>query len=223
MSPVPEEMLNLIRISDTFFPLGSYTVSQGMEQLVTDNLATKDRIYDIISVYLEKIWKSFDLQIFFFALQAARNNDIDALLELDRFCFASKIAEESRISTQKTGFNLANAMEFREHTVGISYKQMIKTGKAPGMYPIVLALVARELNVNEQGGLSLIYVNLIEVVASLVRLAEIDYLYAQEIMSDQITGIDLPVKQFPDLHQSCPIVDIASMRHEKNTHRMFIS
>ena len=219
----PEEILNLIRISDTFFPLGSFTVSQGMEQLVADGLFERGRFPGMARAYLEKIWMSFDFQVFSHSLEAYRRQDFDTFLRLDRFCHASKITEENRTAMAKTGRNLADAVHFGEGTPGARYRDMISRGETPGMYPVVLAAVSAEMNLNEEGGFSLIYVNLMEVVASLVRMAEIDYLEAQRVMAEVIRGIRPAVGEAQDISQSFPAADIASMRHEASRSRMFIS
>lgn len=223
MSGTPGDLLNLLRISDTFFPLGSFTVSQAMEQLVAERAWRKEDLVPILCTYMDKIWESFDLQIFLLALEAARVNDPERIGELDDLCYASKLSEESRNAMTKMGTNLAEAIEFPENTLGSVFKQRIHDGQAHGMYPIVLALVSRTLAIDEQGGLSLVYVNLMEVIASLVRMAEIDYIEAQQVMSRVIKDIEIQPSGIADLHQSYPFVDIASMRHELSQHRMFIS
>jgi urease accessory protein UreF len=54
-------------------------------------------------------------------------------------------------------------------------------------------------------------------------MAEIDYLQAQDVMRDGVRWINLETKGLSDSAQSYPFLDIATMRHETNNHRMFIS
>jgi urease accessory protein len=223
MTKKEEKLLNLIRISDTFFPIGSFTVSQGMEQLVADDSFTKEGLREVMQCYIDKIWRSFDLPIFHLAREAAQNKDWDGLMLIDELCFASKIAEEGRVAMTKMGSNLLKAMEFKPGTPGDQYKKQVEEGRTPGMYPVALAMAAGELGIEDQGAVSLIYVNLMEITASLVRMAEIDYLEAQRIVSGGIKGLDLGLKSIADISQSYVLVDIASMRHELNDRRMFIS
>jgi urease accessory protein len=220
---MPEKLLNLIRISDTFYPMGSFTISQGMEQVVGENILPKGRLSDAVRTYLEKVWKSFDFQIFNYCLEAAQRNDVEKLIKLDDICYASKIAEENRTAMVKMGANLLSAMDFERGCLGASYKELVQEGKAHGTYPAVLAVVSKEMDLGEEGGISLIYVNLIEVIASMVRMAAIDYIEAQEMMTKRIEGIKLRTSDQRDLNQSFPLIDIASMRHELNQNRMFIS
>ena len=217
------DVLNLIRISDTFFPLGSFTVSQAMEQVVADRFWRKEELAAILRVYVDKIWESFDFTVFSLALEAARSEDLSQIVELDNLCYASKLSEENRNAMQKMGVNLAEAIQFSENSFGSTFKHCIQDGRTHGMYPVVLAVVSIRMNFGSLGGLSLIYVNLMEVVASLVRMAEIDYLEAQNVMEEVIERIDPRIKGIADIHQSYPLVDIASMRHEISQHRMFIS
>jgi urease accessory protein len=223
MTEKEEKLLNLIRISDTFFPIGSFTVSQGMEQLIADDSFTKEGLKEVVQCYIEKIWRTFDLPMFHIALEAARNEDWDSLILIDELCFASKIAEEGRDAMTKMGSNLLRVMEFEPRTPGAKYRRQVEEGKTPGMYPVALALAADELGIDDQGAVSLTYVNLIEITASLVRMAEIDYLEAQRIVAEGIKGLDFGVKSIKDISQSYVLVDIASMRHELNNSRMFIS
>jgi urease accessory protein len=220
---MPEKTLNLIRISDTFFPLGSFTVSQGMEQIVADNLFLKDSTGDLLAAYIRKVWKPFDYQIFCHALDAGRDDDLGRILELDELCYAAKIAEESRTAMERMGRNLAVVTDFEKNSSGDTFKSLVGEGKARGMYPVMLALASHALDLGEQGGISLIYVNMTEVVASLVRMAEIDYLQAQDVMKDVVRGMNLEPGKLQDSAQSFPLLDIAAMRHETNNHRMFIS
>jgi urease accessory protein UreF len=54
-------------------------------------------------------------------------------------------------------------------------------------------------------------------------MAAIDYIEAQNVMTKRIAGIKLSIDDQRDLNQSFPLIDIASMRHELNQNRMFIS
>jgi urease accessory protein len=223
MSEIPSKVLNLIRISDTFFPMGSFTISQGMEQLVSENLFPKEKLGIIINTYLNKIWMSFDFQILSHSLKSAQRKDIEMLVKMDDLCYASKIAEENRTAIVKMGLNLLNAINFERNSLGAAYKKLIRLEKAHGTYPVALAIVSKELKLDEQGGISLIYVNLIEVIASLVRMTAIDYIEAQNMMSETIKAVRLKITGLNDINQSFPLVEIASMRHEVNQSRMFIS
>ncbi len=193
MTQKEEKLLNLIRISDTFFPIGSFTISQGMEQLIADGPFAKDGLKKVVQCYMEKIWNSFDLPMFQFALEAIQKEDLDRLMLIDELCFASKIAEEGRDAMAKMGSNLLKVMEFEPGTPVMIIRSWSKK-KTPGMYPVALAMAAYELEIADQGAVSLIYVNLIEITASLVRMAEIDYLEAQRIVAEGIKRLILALR-----------------------------
>ncbi len=198
-------------------------MSQGMEQIINENLLPNEKTEKIISAYLEKIWETFDLGVFYQALKAVENKDIELLKEIDELCYCSKATEENRSAIVKMGRSMLNATEFDENSIGKKYKDLVKSGSAFGSYPIVLALASVQYNFGDLGALSLIYVNLMEVTASLVRMGIIDYLEAQKILSKAVTSIQLKPLDLRDLHQSFPLADIASMRHELSTSRMFMS
>jgi urease accessory protein len=218
-----EKLLNLLRISDTFFPMGSFAMSQGMEQIVNDDVVPNEKIGKVVEMYLEKIWKSFDLGIFHLALDAVESGDVEKLKKLDEICYSSKITEENRASNVKMGNSMINAIDFEENSIGNMYRDLVRAEEAYGTYPIVLALASYQLGLNQLGAISLIYVNLMEVTASLVRMGMIDYIEAQRILTEKIKSIELKPLKLCDLHQSFPLADIASMRHERSQGRMFMS
>lgn len=198
-------------------------MSQGMEQLINEDLLPKEKVTKIIKVYLEKIWKTFDLGIFYLALEAIEKNDIELLKKVDEICYSSKVSEENRSAIVKMGRSMMNVTEFADDSMGKNYWNLIKSDVAYGTYPVVLALVSVKFSFKDLGALSLLYVNLMEVTASLVRMGIIDYIEAQNIMIETVTTIQTKPLKLKDLHQTFPLVDIASMRHELSPSRMFMS
>jgi urease accessory protein len=203
--------------------MGSFTMSQGMEQVVNENLLPKEKVSKIINIYLEKIWKTFDLGIFYKALEAIEKKDIELLKKIDEICYSSKVTEENRSAIVKMGRSMMNATEFNDYSMGKNYRDLIRSDETYGTYPVVLALVSVQFSFKDLGALSLLYVNLMEVIASLVRMGIIDYIEAQRIMIEAVTSIQAKPLKLTDLHQTFPLVDIASMRHELSTSRMFMS
>jgi urease accessory protein len=218
-----EKLLNLLRTSDSFFPMGSFAMSQGMEQIINEDLLPKEKVAEIIKIYLEKIWKTFDLGIFYQALEAIEKKDIDLLKKIDEICYSSKVTEENRSAIVKMGRSMINATEFKDDTIGKTYRGLVKSDDAYGTYPVVLALVSVQFSFKDLGALSLLYVNMMEVIASLVRMGVIDYIEAQKILIDAVKSIQLKPLKLTDLHQTFPLADIASIRHELSTSRMFMS
>lgn len=218
-----EKIMNLLRMSDSFFPMGSFTMSQGMEQIINENLLPKEKVSKIIDIYLDKVWKSFDLGIFYQAMEAVAKRDIELLKKIDEICYCSKVTEENRSATVKMGKSLMSATEFKDGSIGNEYKDLINTGSVYGTYPVALALASMHFRYKDLGALSLLYVNLMEVTASLVRMGVIDYIEAQKILSNSVKSIKIKPVKLCDLHQSFPFVDIASMRHELSNSRMFMS
>jgi urease accessory protein len=210
-------------MSDSFFPMGSFTMSQGMEQIINENLLPKEKIAKTINIYMNKVWKTFDLGIFYKALEATEKGDMELLKKIDEICYCSKVTEENRLAIVKMGRGMMNATEFKDDSIGKAYKDLIKADAAYGTYPVVLALASIQFSYKDLGGISLLYVNLMEVTASLVRMGIIDYIEAQKILSNAAISIQAKTIKLSDLHQSFPLADIASMRHELSPSRMFMS
>lgn len=203
--------------------MGSFAMSQGVEQVINDDLLPKEKVAKAINIFVEKIWNAFDIGIFYQALTAIEKHDIELLKKIDEVCYSSKITKENRSAIVKMGRSMMNATEFNEGSVGETYKGLVKSDASYGTYPVVLALVSMQFGFKDLGALSLMYVNLMEVTASLVRMGIIDYIEAQEVLSNTIKTIQVKPLELADLHQTFPLVDIASMRHELSTSRMFMS
>ncbi len=200
-------------------------MSQGVEQLVEEGLLDQISLDKLLIAFLNKIWISSDLRIFHLALQAARSGDLFELCKLDRICYVSKIPEENRNATTKMGRALLNAIaSTNEDSLLGQIRKLVDSGEIAGVYPVSLAVVATELKLDESGAVSLIYVNLMEVVASLVRLGEMDYIRAQRELHEFISRIEIEAaRPLADLNQSFPLIDISSMTHESSKSRMFSS
>jgi len=203
--------------------MGSFTMSQGMEQVINEDLLPKEKVAKILNIYLEKIWKTFDLGIFYQALEAIEKKDIELLKRIDEICYSSKVSEENRLAIVKMGRSMMNATEFDDDSIGKNYRDLVKSDAAYGTYPVVLALASIQFSFKALGALSLLYVNMMEVTASLVRMGVIDYIEAQKTLINAVTSIQAKPLKLTDLHQTFPLVDIASMRHELSPSRMFMS
>ncbi len=118
---------------------------------------------------------------------------------------------------------MMKATEFKEDSLGKTYQDLIDADAVRGTYPIVLALASNQFSYKELGGLSLLYVNLMVVTASIVRMGIIDYIEAQRILSVEVSSLETNRLKLSDLHQSFPLADIASMRHELSPNRMFMN
>ncbi len=125
----------------------------------------------------------------------------------------------------KMGRALLNAVNSTgENSLLGQIRKLADGGEIAGVYPVSLAVVATELKLDEHGAVSLIYVNLMEIVAALVRLGEIDYIRAQQVLHESISRIEIEdARPLADLSQSFPLIDISSMAHESSKSRMFSS
>lgn len=222
------QILNLIRISDSFFPIGSFAVSQGMEEFINSGVLAKEDVTNMVKLYLTKVWETFDFKIFLTAEKAIEENNIDNLIDIDNICYVSKLNEETRLSLVKMGKALFNTLlyeeeSFEKNSIYFLYKDKIAKGEAICTYPVALAIYAAVMKINKISIFALFYTNAMEVVASLVRMSFIDYLEAQHVLVEIINTFHMEDLSEGDFTQSFPALDVYSMKHEHNQSRMFIS
>ena len=55
-----DSLMNLMRISDSFFPIGSFTTSQGIEQFVADKLVNSKNLVPVLEAYVNNVWSSLE-------------------------------------------------------------------------------------------------------------------------------------------------------------------
>ena len=174
----------------------------------------------VLEAYVNNVWSSLEVPVFREALEAVEADDLERLINADHVCYASKLAEESRDSSVKIGNNLLKMTGSSE--LGSKFRNYVDDHKSPGTYPAVLAVLSHELEIGSSGEVSLLYVNLMEIAAAMVRMGEIDYLAAQEAVQHVIDSVPTP-PPFGEEYQSFPLADIESMRHEYSNNRMFMS
>ena len=113
-----DSLMNLMRISDSFFPIGSFTTSQGIEQFVADKLVNSKNLVPVLEAYVNNVWSSLEVPVFREALEAVEADDLERLINADHVCYASKLAEESRDSSVKMGeIDYLAAQEAVQHVI----------------------------------------------------------------------------------------------------------
>jgi len=80
-----------------------------------------------------------------------------------------KVTEENRSAIVKMGRSMMNATEFNDDSIGKAYKGLIKSDAAYGTYPVVLSACIHSILLQRFRRFISLYVNLMEVTASLVR------------------------------------------------------
>ncbi len=223
----PQSMLPALQHADSFFPSGTTATSFGLEALVQDRLVnTQSEVEAFIRAQLRFRWARFDRPVLVAASQAA--NEPDRLAEVDLLVNAQSLCEEARTASCRTGKALLG-VHVRLGTGGAHvYQQMVNDSRAVGHHSVVQGFAWK------QSGLAASSIEIMSahmfcvgLAGAALRLGLIGHIGAQTILANThcvAAGIlSGPPDGLDSLSAFTPQQEIAMMRHETMSHRLFIN
>ena len=217
-------LLSLMQALDSLFPIGTFTLSNGMEtytqkQLVRD----KDSLEKFLTAYIYTL-PTGDLG---FAAKAANGGDISLL---DEICTAARSPYELRNGSEKLCARFLKA----ERAMGRyrqlkSYSEKISSGECSGHYCIAVGLFIADTNTDIVTGLEMYCYSLLSsMVNHAVKLVPLRQLDGQAALSEAMKRIPNAAEKainvpLDELGISGFSFDLRSMEHEKLYSRIYIS
>ena len=100
----PED-IGLLQLSDSFFPTGMYTMSNGLEFLFYSKrelIGNPEDLLNLMKVYIECQLGPADCTALGVAYEQVEKKNISNLLEVDRVIFSMKLIEEIRNASSRS-------------------------------------------------------------------------------------------------------------------------
>ena len=216
--------LKLIQSLDSLFPIGSYTLSNGMETYVQ-----RDIVRDIATLteHLKAYTCILSYNDLAFAAQAFNGADLKAL---DALCSAVRVPSELRAGSVKQAARFLKLhTELGRYPLLERYVTLIKGGECFGHYSIAMGLFIRELGMDLYEGLELYCYSLLSSMANhAVKLVPLRQLDGQKALMSAFDGIAAAIERavnadWDDLGISGAGFDIRAMEHERLYSRLYIS
>ena len=225
--------ISFLQLSDSFFPTGLYTTSNGLELLFykKNKKLTFNDIFDFIKAYISNQIGPTDCSIIGNVYNCIQKNAFSTLIDLDSMYYFMRLIDETRSASTRSGIQLLKCVSsFIEDNEYVNfYLKNIKEGSAKGVYPVSFALSCNAMNIKkERSGLMLMYGFTISIVGAALRLGILQHYDGQRIihemkpiiLSNVIKNINRP---YSNMWQFIPQLDIIQMHHEQMDSKMFIT
>ncbi len=223
-----DDLFSTLQISDSFFPIGSYSLSFGMETLSQLGLLKSvEEVSSFLSVFLQQL-STLDCPAIRAVYSAAGRYDLELVTSIDRKLASFKNVKEFSEGSRRTGRAVIRTVRaFKKSKVLSEYSDLVKSKEAPGNYAVSLAVACNALGISEERAVTLmLYTSAISVLGAAVRLGHVTHEQAQQIlhsMKEEMTNCAKKSSTIPWRHMRAfsPMLDLMGMQHVYLQSRMF--
>lgn len=231
LDPTPDRRLALMQLSDSFFPSGSFTLSQGLESLVkSGQIQSADQVQTFLNLLLHNKVCTTDLIALIHAYRASTTENWAEIRRADLHLLAQTLIQASREAQQKSGRALLMVACATWNDRQLERLDVAgQTGEMPCLYPVVFAVVSRVAGLSESDAVFALLHNFVTgIISAALRLGIIGHLNAQGILRQ--TAVEMAEVASAAAHMSLadmcsctPSIDLAIMGHRKLDHRLFFN
>ena len=224
--------LDIMQLSDSFFPTGLFTTSNGLENLfLNKKITTANELIEFNRVSLEQQLGPSDCIALANAYDFAKSSNYEQIKELDSICSSIRTIKETREASFRSGIQLTRCVkEFQNNDKLLNwYYDEIQNGNVTGVYPISFAICCNALGIRkEQSMLMLLYGFVVSNVGAALRLGMIQHFEGQKIIHNLKPLMTKIVKEnlsktIEEMWQFSPQIEINQMSHEEMDSKMFIT
>ena len=223
--------LTLMQLSDSFFPSGLYTLSNGLETIFDEKRASSEGdVYDFLEVTLEQQLGPADSVALSNAYDCAKSKDISGIIRCDNVLYSMKLIQESRAASCRAGSQMLKCIvAISSDSFLKSYSEKISKNDSPGTHPVVAGVCSFAMGIKkEQARQMMMYGFCVSVTGAALRLGMIDHIQSQKLLHKIKPKIHQTLEKFidtkiDDCWQFSPQYDLIQMTHEKKFSKMFIT
>ena len=220
-------LLKILQICDSLFPVGAFTLSNGLETYVQNGLiTTAEGLGEYVDSYI-KILPFNELGSAFLAYSCKSEEEI---IYLDEIYTAVKVPEEIRKGSQKTAKAFFRISENFGDTDRLKkYGILVSDEKCFGHQSIAFGLYFSDCKVEISDALEIYAYSIIsQIVTNCVKLVPLSQIAGQKILNENLKKIPFAVEKsletkIEDLGIGGAGFDIRGMEHEKLYSRQFMS
>ena len=223
--------LSMMQLSDSFFPTGMYSMSNGLEAIFYSGKKMKaEELLELIATLIQYQIGPADCTALGNAYEHAAKFNLPELLEVDRAIFSMKLVQEIRDASIRSGTQLVRCIRsFSDNRILCQYEDAIRSGRAFGPYPVALAVAANAFLIpKRKAALMMLYSFSVSIVGAALRLGMLQHFDGQKVI-DQLKPPILKVikeninRPLEGMWQFAPSIDIIQISHERMNSKMFIT
>ena len=223
--------LSLMQISDSFFPTGLYTMSNGLETLFSEKrIASTDELHELILTNIVQQIGPADCVALANAYDFAASKDVEGIVTCDKLLFAMKLVKELRDATCRSGTQMIKCVNsFVNNGVLNEYYEVVKNSQTPGTHAVVIGVVSNALGIEKQKAvLHFLYGFSVSMVGAALRLGMVEHVQSQKILH-QLKPVIAETcnkyisKSLDEMWQFAPEYDVIQIEHEQAFSKMFIT
>lgn len=220
--------LQMFQVCDSLFPIGAFTLSNGLETFVCNGrLRTDEDLEQYINSMLQ-ILPYNDAGVMVLACEHA--GDWEYIKELDAVSLALKNPMEVRNGSKKLCSRFLKIWEkLRDYKYLTNYQKLIQNKSCQGNHAIAVGLYVKEIGLSAKEGAAIyVYSLLTAMVTNAVKIVPLSQISGQRILNQAIEQIAFCVDEaasisMEDLGIGGTEFDLAAMNHEILYSRLYMS
>ncbi|MEM4780956.1 MAG: urease accessory UreF family protein [Halalkalicoccus sp.] len=221
-------LLSALRLADSFLPVGSYTLSYGLETFVEEGrVEDGEELRALLADYLRGQVGPCDMVAVSAAHRAAREEDLPGLARVDDRLHATILPREFRESSLTSGKRLLDVVS-GEIEFADRYAEAIGDA-VRGHHPTAVGVVTAEKGLSErEARLVYGYAFVTGLLGAAQRLLRLGHTEIQSILHGLFPAIEAAEREaagreLDQLRSCAPLIDVQGTRHERADRRLFVS
>lgn len=224
-------MLRIIQICDSNFPIGSFNHSYGMESYLRNNKITcAEGLKEYLDVFLNNVFIYSDGLAIKMLYQYMDENQFEKIVDLDRSLIVQTVAKETRNGSKLVASRMIRLfLDLYDCDILKEYERKIREKEAFGHPAIVFGLLMYTLNFSKEEAISFhMYSTISTLIQNGVRAIPLGQKDGQIILKNCS-------EKFKDLYEKIetldysffggcvPGIELAQINHEVLEFRLFMS
>lgn len=225
------QLLNILQVCDSAFPIGSFNHSYGMETYLRENVICDAHTFNRwLTMFFENQYLYNEGLAIKLVYEILEKDEINKVWDIDQLLTVQNVAMESREGAKLVAYRkLDVVLELFEVDLLREYKERIDENISYGNPAVVFAILMYYLNVKRDVAIVAYgYSVASTLVQSAVRAIPLGQKDGQRVLQDSLSTLEsireeIEKLSIEDLGYNIPGFEISQMNHEILTFRLFMS